>query len=293
MKSKKDIVSKINFEGTQQRNQLEILSEQQKDKISRQITSPNPEVDTIELIESSNALTEDEQWAWKQRYAADVDRRAKGKEIEINWDVYGDLQDAITKYGDEVSSMSESEARKAKAKVRESIADAAISDIKETMVTTFYNGLDKIDDPDDPLNRSDVKNGQELFDALKTLELKGAETSEEIIEIHKKYLKKQNEYEKAVKEKEDITNKDVDEFIDQAVKSAVEEDIPNWLERLFIGSEGTGAAPLFGGGFPTTKAKPKKKKPEEIPTIKTQEEYDALPSGTKYQDTNGAIGTKP
>jgi hypothetical protein len=50
--------------------------------------------------------------------------------------------------------------------------------------------------------------------------------------------------------------------------------------------------PKESKGFLTDILRIQKEAMEPIKTITTQEEYDALPSGTRYQDANGAIGTK-
>jgi hypothetical protein len=85
---KKNIISDINFEASQQKQQLELQREQDRDEISKLIRSGQSATSAIE----NSFLDEKEQWTWFERERAEAERLAKGEVIETNQFIKGDLE---------------------------------------------------------------------------------------------------------------------------------------------------------------------------------------------------------
>ena len=263
---KKKLVSDIGFEASQQK----LAYDQQLEQI---------EVDYLKRL-GQEQLSEDELMADLQAGRIDTDlykeysnyvdaqvkERLKGEQ-ERDWDEYDRLQGMVKDYGDG--------ARTDERAIRDAISDAVKAQkITSTDGMKLLDRVKKSDDTDDQMNRSDVKRGQKLLNDLMALELKEAETTEDIIRIHKKYLKDNNEYEKSISETENLTNKDVEDIINQAVKARTEDVVPGMIERAFsyLGTLGT----PFGAQLRALRkgAKPKGEPAEDISQL-TDEELEA------------------
>jgi len=85
---KKDIVSDLNFEAAQQREQLETAKEADRDEISKLIRSGHSATTRIE----NSKLDENEQWTWFERERVESERLATGKAIVTNEEIKGQLE---------------------------------------------------------------------------------------------------------------------------------------------------------------------------------------------------------
>lgn len=175
-------------------------------------------------------------------------------EVKLNWDTYDRLQGLVEDYD---------AGKIKKEKVRQAITDAVGKDITTTIARSLRDRLATKDDPDDPMNRSDVKRGLGFLEDLETAEINVANERdanyEDIRGIRLKYQKKKNEYERWIKKQEKLTGKDIENKTAQMTQQAVEEVALNWFERLMWTKR-----PQLFGLVGTQKERLAKKKIEEL-----------------------------
>ena len=152
---------------------------------------------------------------------------SRPKEVPLNWDVYDRLSEMVEDYEKE---------KVTKGEVRLAITKALGKDIPETIAVKLRDKLNTIDEPDNPMNRSDVKRALGVLSDIESEELRLARLDdadiEELKDLRLKWLKKKDELERWIKEQEKLTDKDIQNKIDQMTKIAAEEVVLNWFERL-------------------------------------------------------------
>lgn len=126
-------------------------------------------------------------------------------------------------------------------------------------VAQYEKLMGKKDDVDDPLK---TPRAQLYFNALDALfparDDKGEDEDRLTYDIYNQRL------EQFFAANPKATPQQASDFYSELVNP----EITTWIDRIFGGSMGTGAAPLFGGGFPTTKTK------KEEPTGRIEIEKD-------------------
>jgi len=247
------LLSQRNFEAAEINDQIEAEREESRDAISKGIRASE---DVTQAIENSN-LEEPEQWQWFERARAESERQVSGKDLVVDWGVYNNLQDTVRDYYDKKVS---------KADARTAINDAAGKQITESQAESFFKDIAKIEDPEDPTNRTSYKNGEAYVKDLTNQQFfwpseidddaEGAELREAVRQNNLSGLRILDEYRKWLETQDkEPTDEDITNKIDELTQPFIEEKAASWISKLFRGSEGTGAAPPFGGGFPITKPK--------------------------------------
>lgn len=282
---KKKVMSDYNFETARQAEALEAQIQQEENEIESRISQGQPADELINL----SLMTADDKHKWRQREYAESARRAKGEEVVVNWDKYGDLQDVVNQYyNGEIS----------KKDARDAVSDEAGKTITEAMAKKFYDDIDTTEDPDAPTNRASYRNADVLINDLTREQFFWptdiGETPEEATKEELREGLRQNnitglrirdELRKWLETQEkEPTDEQVTEKVDELTQPFIENKIIslNWFEKLILAKEGT---PFFGRFTGTTEEKrlaTKKRK------AGVEEDFGLRPDGTLKG--NGFLG---
>lgn len=152
---------------------------------------------------------------------------SRTKQVHLDYDVYDRLQTMIEGYDAEKYSKEE---------VRLAINKEAGKTIPKTIAMKLRDRLAIKDDPDDPMNRSDVKRGLGVLTDLESFEVEQAKRDKEDIgvirEIRLSYQKKMDEFERWIRGREKLTDKDVQTKIGEMTELEAEEQVKGWLDFI-------------------------------------------------------------
>lgn len=227
--AKLNIVNDIKFEAAQRKLQQDTNIQQTEQQFEAKYDQQ--QLTTAEVTASN--LPEDRKLTWNKLIGAQADERLNGQ-VDTDWEVYDKLKDIVGKY--ELGEI-------VKDKVLKELSKAVGKKIPTSIEKQFRVRLATIDNPDDPMNRDDVKRGIDVLDGLEKMELRGAEDFADKRRIRLENLKRKNEYEAWIRGQEKLSSKDIEEKIASMSKAKVEEVTLNWLEKMFTPKEDT---PFFG-----------------------------------------------
>lgn len=196
---------------------------------------------------------------------------SRPKEVPLNWDAYDKLSEMVEDYDKEKVTKDE---------VRLAITKALGKDIPEAVAVRLRGKLDTIDEPDNPMNRSDAKRALEVLSDIETEEMRLARLDdadiEELRDTRLKWLKKKDEFERWIKGQEKLTDTDIQNKIEAMTQVEAEEVARDWLDYILnpigweSGTVGTKIRGLLRG---------KPKKGEEDLINMTVEELEAIIKG--------------
>lgn len=209
---------------------------------------------TDEVINSNLSATK--KLMWKRLVDAQVEARLSG-EVELNWDTYDRLQSMVEDY--DAGNIE-------KEKVQEAISKEVGKTIPTTIARSLRDRLAVKDDPNDPMNRSDVKRGLSFLEDLETAEINAANKKmadyKEIRGLRQKYRNKKNELERWIRGQEKLTDKDIQNKTDEMTQEEAKEITLTWFEQVILAKKST---PFFGRFTGTTEEeKLAKKKIKEL-----------------------------
>jgi len=219
---KRRIVSNINFEAAQQQLEYDKYVEKtEQDFVSKY---DKEQLSTDKIIASN--LSASKKLMWKRLVDAQAKERLSG-EVELDWDTYDKLQSMVEDY--DTGKISKEE-------VQEAISKEVGKTIPTTIARSLRDRLATKDKPDDPMNRSDVKRGLGVLSDLESFEVEQAKKDEvgleEIREIRLKYQKIKDEYERWIGSQEKLTEKIVQDKIEQMTEMETGGIVLSWFERL-------------------------------------------------------------
>lgn len=235
---KKDIVGDIKFEASQQKLAYDKQVAQIDANYLIKLRKEQLSEDEVTADLQAGRIDADLAKEYFGYIDAQIEERLKGLK-ELNYDTYDRLQVMVEDYDKDKVTQRE---------VRKAISEATKRrEITTTVAMKLRDRLATKDDPDDPMNRSDVKRGLGVFDDLERFEIEQAKKDEvgleEIREIRLKYQKIKDEYERWIGSQEKLTEKIVQDKIEQMTEMETEGIVLSWFEKLMWSK---GRRQLFG-----------------------------------------------
>ena len=141
--------------------------------------------------------------------------------------------------------------------------------------------------PDSPLKRPASTRAQAAIQRLRALDITiEVPDLEEGIDIEEKYLRISNDLDDFILSKPEATDDEITKKGIELLTPMAERVTAGFFARMF------NRFGVFGRDRPGGKLLKEAFRRDEIPTITTQEDFNALPKGTRYRDRNGNIATK-
>jgi hypothetical protein len=183
---------------------------------------------TAAEVTASN-LPQDRKSTWTRLIDAQIEERLNGQ-IETDFKTYDRLAEMIDDYH---AGKADKEA------IQEELSKAAGKDIPTSIERQLYGRLATIDNPDDLMNRDDVKRGLAVLNGLEKTELQTADDFADQRRIRLEGLRRRNELESWVRTQENLTAGDIEKKIAGMTRSRLEKVILNWFEKMFNPKEDT------------------------------------------------------
>lgn len=263
MAAKRKIVGDIKFDAAQKQLGYDIEVEKIEQGFLEKLRQEALTEDEV----MASGLEVDKKQEWLRLIDAQTEERLNG-EVPLNPDAYDKLQTMVEDYD---------KRRIEKDAVRKALSEAAGKDISMTIYRSLRDRLSTIDKPDDIMNRADVKRGMSVLSDLETAEISAAKSDgaglEEMREIRLAYQKLQDDYEKWVRDKEDVTTKEVQDKTEQMTTIITDER--GVLKKLW---DWSGTSP-WGTRYWLKKIKPEETEVEEDLTEMTEAELEAIIKG--------------
>ena len=103
---------------------------------------------------------------------------------------------------------------------------------------SLHDAVDKAIDPENPLNTPAAKRGTEVLNDIQDLEIKtksdtGGYSVRDEIEDRNNWLRKKNDYDRWLQEKE-RSDDEIEKYVQKETVPAIEKVTLNWFERAFL-----------------------------------------------------------